>query len=556
MTNLLTAAQMRSLEQAAIDADEVTGLELMERAGQGVVDAILDWRPALAEAAHRAVVLCGPGNNGGDGFVVARLLHQKGWEVEVLLYGRDPTETDALPGDAAENARRWQALGPIRRLVAGALDAAVDRALKQLPGREEPLPSGTRFLQARTYRWPPNPMPSIEGTRYTVFIDAIFGIGQNRALPADLTEIIRLEWSDFCWEWGVSVDLPTGVDADSGVRRGAAPYVSLCVTFQAPKIGHYLGHWMEDCWKLSVVDLGLGDEPGVEAAGPDHLFDLIHYAGRKIGDRNKYQFGHAFVLAGGSGQGGAARLAARAALRVGVGLVTIGAPPDAMVENAARLDAVMLRSVSNAQSLAARLKDERINTICLGPGLGVERARELVAVACGRGRRHRGVVLDADALTAFEEEPEALFELTTKNCVLTPHAGEFKRVFPDLYARLQAPAAEGPIISKVDVTKAAAKRAGCVVLFKGASTVTADPKGRAAISGARYERAAPWLATAGSGDVLAGLITGLMARGLAPFDAAAAGAWLHVECARKFGPGLIAEDLPEMLPAVFADLGL
>ncbi|MGR3717279.1 MAG: NAD(P)H-hydrate dehydratase, partial [Thermohalobaculum sp.] len=269
---------------------------------------------------------------------------------------------------------------------------------------------------------------------------------------------------------------------------------------------------------------------------------------------HKYAHGHALILSGGVGKGGAARLAARGALRVGAGLVTVGPPPAAIIENAAQLDAIMLRPVADADALAEILKDERVGALCLGPGLGVgARTLELVAAALAA---KRGTVLDADALTSFAEDPPKLFALLHETCVLTPHLGEFARLFPDLAAKLSEAPTKGPAYSKVDAAREAAARAGCVVLLKGPDTVIADPQGRAAINSAHYERAAPWLATAGSGDVLAGMITGLLARGIAPMAAAETAAWLHVEAARKFGPGLIAEDLPEMIPAVFREIGL
>ena len=240
-------------------------------------------------------------------------------------------------------------------------------------------------------------------------------------------------------------------------------------------------------------------------------------------------------------------------------MVTVGCPPAALIENAARLDAVMLRPIKDAVGLAEVLSDSRINAVCIGPGLGVDRAAELLAVVLRRVRDDHApyemaVVLDADALTAVSRDP-ALFALLHKNCVLTPHAGEFARLFPDIAAKLDAPATTGPAYSKVDATRDAAKRAGCVVLFKGADTVIADPDGKCSINAAAYDRAAPWLATAGSGDVLAGFITGLLARGFAPMQAAETAAWLHVECARSFGPGLIAEDISEELPKVLRALG-
>lgn len=261
----------------------------------------------------------------------------------------------------------------------------------------------------------------------------------------------------------------------------------------------------------------------------------------------KYTYGHALILSGGPGQGGAARLAARGALRIGAGLVTLGCPLPALAENAARMDTVMLRAVHDGSALARVLDDPRYNALCLGPGMGFERARDLVPVALQSGR---GVVVDADALTAYAADPAALFALAHAQTVLTPHAGEFARLFPDLSPKLPAPP------PKAEAARRAAERAGAVVLYKGPETVIAAPDGRLSVSDARGARAAPWLATAGSGDVLAGFITGLLARGFGAMEAAETAAFLHVEAARAFGPGLIAEDLPEALPGVFRAIGL
>ena len=222
-----------------------------------------------------------------------------------------------------------------------------------------------------------------------------------------------------------------------------------------------------------------------------------------------------------------------------------------MMECATQLTAIMLRRCDDGDALAGLLEDERINVLCLGPGMGVsDRTSDLMDVALASKRR---VVLDADALTvlAGREDP---FAGLHDGCVLTPHGGEFARLFPDISDRLNAPATKGPAYSKVDATRDAAARAGCTVLIKGPDTVIADASGGACINAAVYDRAVPWLATAGSGDVLAGIITGMLARGSSPIDAASSAAWLHVEAARAFGPGLIAEDLPEMLPQVLQAL--
>ena len=514
---LLTAAEMRAIERGAIDAGEVTGLELMERAGQGVVSAMLDRWPELAHAPHRAVVLAGPGNNGGDGFVVARLLAQRGWEVRLCLFG----DMARLPPDAAANAQRWLAHGEI--LPIGAASGAAAGA--------------------------------------DVCVDALFGAGLTRPLSDDLRAELAKVQTTSRPKRIVAIDAPSGLCMDSGRWLGgergpgkpplpAGLRADLTVTFHRPRIGHHLAEGPAACGALSVADIGLTQPAGLARtylAGPPPAAALD-----KSPAAHKYRHGHALVLAGGVAKGGAARLAARAALRIGAGLVTLGPPPAALIENAAQLTAIMLRPVADVAALATLLEDPRFNALCLGPGLGVgERTRALVEAALGAGR---AVVLDADALTSFEDEPGMLFRALNPRCVLTPHMGEFARLFPDLVERLHAPARRGPLYSKVDAAREAAEQAGCVVLLKGPDTVIAAPDGGACINSAHYDRAAPWLATAGAGDVLAGMITGLLARGLAPIDAAMAAAWLHVEAARRFGPGLIAEDLPEMLPEILGVL--
>ncbi|MDQ7070979.1 MAG: NAD(P)H-hydrate dehydratase, partial [Rhodobacterales bacterium] len=354
------------------------------------------------------------------------------------------------------------------------------------------------------------------------------------------------------------------------------PLCRLTVTFDSPKTGHFLADGPESCGKLHVVDIGLekwretksGLVEGSRALRLASLSLVLRdplvmdtrpsMSGvRPVGkcEGHKYSHGHALILSGGPAQTGAARLAARGAIRIGAGVVTLGVPPSAQMECAMHLTAIMIKRIADADALSESLKDQRINALCLGPALGLnERSRALIEVALNS---NAAVVLDADALSLYADDPETLFSLTAESrCVLTPHAGEFARLFPDISAKLNTPATIGPAYSKVDATRDAAKRAGCVVLFKGPDTVIADPTGRCSINSAQYDRAAPWLATAGSGDVLAGFITGLLARGFDPMMASETAAWLHVECARSFGPALIAEDLPEQLPKVFREQGV
>lgn len=517
---------MRAIEQAAIASGEVTGLELMERAGRGVVDAVFDEWPELAAAPFRALVLCGPGNNGGDGFVVGRLLKEWGCEVQVFLYG----DADRLPPDARVNYERWCGLGEV---------------VKALPDHFGPLVAGTGG--------------HLDACRLDLVVDAVFGIGLTRPMVPPLSAIFA--FADLCPGKGraVSIDVPSGLDADSGRRLGEDGnvfFADLTVTFHAAKLGHVLDEGPMCCGKLVVRDIGLSSrprgappEPFEKGTAPVAVAAPLPIA---KGQGHKFTHGHALVLSGPPGRGGAARLAARGALRIGAGLVTVGCPLEALAENAARLDAVMLRAVEDAAALAEVLADRRINALCLGPGLGLARAAEMLPVALASGR---ACVLDADALTALAGDA-GLWAQVHGACVLTPHGGEFARLFPDLAARLAAPATTGPAYSKVDATREAAARAGCTVLYKGADTVIAHARGACSINAAVYDRAAPWLATAGSGDVLAGFIAGLLARGLAPMQAAETAAWLHVDCARSFGPGLIAEDLPEELPKVLRELAV
>ena len=500
-TALLTPAEMTQADALAIQAG-IPGRELMERAGRAVADACLDL---LGGDRRHAVVLCGPGNNGGDGFVAARLLQAAGWQVDLALLG----ERSRLSGDADWAASGWT--GPIR--------APTDVAL----------------------------------AKADLILDALFGAGLSRPLEGQARALVERVNAAGCSV--VAIDIPSGVDGTSGEIRGCAVAAALTVTFFREKPGHWLYPGAAKRGRLVLCDIGIPNsvlddiKPLAERNGPDAWLLQFPWPGN---DGHKYDRGHAVVLSGGASHTGAARLSARAALRVGAGLVTLASPSDAMAANAAHLTAVMLRESDGPDGLAAILEDGRKNVVVLGPGLGVGKATRalveaaLTTEASRSGEKPRAAVLDADALTSFEADSDGLGAMIGKArgpVVITPHAGEFGRLFEGRSEVADAG-------SKLDKARAAARVLGCHVLLKGPDTIVAEPGGRVSIA----DGGSPWLATAGSGDVLSGFIGGLLAQGMPAFEAASAAVWLHAETARRFGPGLIAEDLPDSLPGVLRDL--
>ncbi len=489
MIELLTPDEMAACDRLAI-ASGVPGIALMEKAGRAVADAV-----ARRPLGTRILVVAGPGNNGGDGFVAARVLAERGYPVRLMLLG----DGAALKGDAAEAAKRWN----------GSVEAA---APEQIAG-------------------------------VGVIVDALFGAGLNREIDGEARALI--EAMNASGATIIAVDLPSGINGASGAVMGVAVRASESITFFRRKPGHLLLPGRLHARKVRVADIGIPDsvldevKPRAFANGPG-LWGR-HFPIPQP-DGHKYARGHAVVVSGGISFTGAARLAARGALRAGAGLVTLASPRDALAVNAAASLAVMVRAVDGAEELRGLLTDKRLNTVVLGPGLGVGAAtRDLVLAALEGGR---AAVLDADALTSFEADPAALFAKTAQRpVVLTPHQGEFARLFKSI---MQGAENE----SKVGQARAAARASGAAVLLKGADTVIAAPDGRVAIC----ENAPAWLATAGSGDVLAGMIAGLLAQGMTAFEAACAGAWLHGEAGNEAGPGLISEDLPEALPQVYRRL--
>jgi NAD(P)H-hydrate epimerase len=335
----------------------------------------------------------------------------------------------------------------------------------------------------------------------------------------------------------VAVDVPSGLHGDTGQVMGCAPTADLTVTFFRGKPGHYSLEGLRRCGELRIADIGIPSS--VLATIPPSVWrnePLLWPLRRPTRADHKYARGHLTIL-GGAIATGAARLAALAGRRSGAGLATIVSPQEAMSVYQAAEPGNLVVTAGDHETFARLAADERRNAFLIGPGCGVnDRTRGAVVAALAT---RRSVLLDADAITAFAERPDALFEAISGPVLLTPHEGEFRRLFPDLV----------DVPGKVDRARQAARRSGATVLLKGPDTVIAAPDGRAVIN----VHAPASLATAGAGDVLAGIAGGLMAQGLTPLAAGAAAAWLHGESAYRFGgPGLIAEDLIEALPQALA----
>lgn len=494
---LLPPVQMGEADRLTI-ASGIPGRDLMENAGKHVADAAAEM---VGEGA-RVLVLCGPGNNGGDGFVAARLLKQAGFAVEVALF-RDP---EGLGGDA-----RLAFLD----MISGQSGLA--------PILISEMDLGSRLAAA------------------DLVIDALFGAGLDRELSGPLVKIV----SDInaSGRMVLSVDLPTGINGATGEVMGVAVRAARSVTFFRLKPGHLLYPGRACSGTLVCGDIGIRSDV-LDTVKPDTYLNCPRLWGVSWqppqAEGHKYSRGHAVVFGGPVRSTGAARLSAGAALRAGAGLVSVACPPSALMIYASHLTAVMTRPVGGAEEIEELLSDIRLNAVLIGPGYGVGAGTR---AAVGEILKHEcAVVLDADALTSFEKEPQDLFLLIGERdrpVVMTPHAGEFARLFPDL--------AE---LDKLTAARVAATRSRAVVVLKGADTVIAAPDGRAAINA----NASPWLATAGSGDVLSGIVCACLAQSVPAFEAAAMGVWLHSEAGNEAGAGLTAEDLIPSLKPVIARL--
>lgn len=478
---LLDNRQMAAADAAAMAAG-ISGTELMENAGVAVANAIRErWSP------RAVLVLCGPGNNGGDGFVIARHLAAAGWKVKLASFG----SAEARSADAQYHAGLWKG---------GEVPFSVD-ALSDVD----------------------------------LVVDAMLGAGLTR--PPDGKVATMIEAINSLRVPVCAVDIPTGVDGSTGAAPGVAVKADLTVTFFRKKPGHLLMPGKALCGDIWLADIGIPPsvlpEIGSQCFENAPTFWLHRYPWPSPFD-HKYARGHLLVY-GGACLTGAARLAARGAQRIGAGLVTVAAPARAWPVYAAALTSIMVQPYDDTESAAALLSDPRKNAVVLGPGAGLDESTKALVLAALATQR--AIVIDADGLSAFRDDPKALFDAIDGPCVLTPHEGEFSRLFSMAGDKLRR-------------ARAAAQQSGAVVLLKGSDTVIASPDGRAVINA----NAPATLATGGTGDVLSGLIGGLLAQGMPAFEAACAGCWIHAQAAVCFGHGLIADDLPDMVPKVLHQL--
>lgn len=484
---VLTCGQMSEADKATIDSGRFSGVALMERAGRAVLDVVLGQH---ADAV-RFHVLCGPGNNGGDGYAVARLLAERG--ADVKLYASAPPK----PGtDAALAAGKWH--GKVCGL----------EALSPIAG--------------------------------DCVIDALFGAGFRGEMPDDVRAALIAVRDAGCGV--VAVDLPSGINGDTGLGDGAIQCADT-VTFYRIKPAHLMDSSRQICGRITVADIGVraARDAGIWHNHPDLWLDHLP---RQASSAYKYQRGHVAVFSGPPLATGASRLSAIAAAETGAGAVTLIGSEDALAVHAAHVTSIMLRACNGTDTMSTLRELNKVRAVVLGPGFGaMENAHHLALAILAAG--HSTLVLDADGLTAFAKTPDTLFAAAASAqtaLILTPHEGEFARLFPDI--------AGDETLGKWQKARAAALLSHAVIVLKGPDTVIASPDGRVVIN----THATPALATAGSGDVLAGIIASLTAQGMAPFDAACAGVWVHGEAGFLAGSMATADRLPRIAGEALATL--
>lgn len=486
---LLTPEEARTADTWAMENGK-TGTELMEAAGRAVADTIVEYVGTPLEVGGEVLILCGPGNNGGDGYVVARFLEEWGYPVKVIA----TVDRESLKGDARKMARKW-------------------KGATELIGESK-----------------------VNGA--AVVVDSLFGTGFNKELEGELADlVIEANRAD---AFKVAVDVPSGLNANTGNSIGVCFQADATITFFRKKSGQLVAPGRFYCGgaeHIHVADIGI-PEAALEDIEPLHFSNepalwSQHFPFQGPSS-HKYNRGHMLVLGGKEPTLGASRLASMSGLRVGAGLVTLAAPSESYAIQAGAMDDVMVRRFDSAFGFIGIMSDPKINTVLLGPGAGVgEKTAELVMQATMKGRN---LVLDADALTSLAGRIDVLKDASNCEMVLTPHEGEFARLFPNLDFKAD----------RIKAARDAARLSGCTVVLKGVSTVIASVDGRVSIS----SNAPSWLSVGGTGDILSGMIGGLLAQGMPAFEAASAAVWMHGEAAMKAGRGLIASDLLPLISRV------
>jgi ADP-dependent NAD(P)H-hydrate dehydratase / NAD(P)H-hydrate epimerase len=505
--DLVTAAEMRTLDRLTIERYGTPGHVLMERAGRGATEALLACLPRLRRAGRRAVIVAGKGNNGGDGFVIARLLRRRGVRTEVVLLGR----AAAVGGDAARMLRAYRTgRAPLHEIEDGAHLGVLARAL--------------------------------DGA--DVVVDAIFGTGLDkpvRGLHAEAIELINAS--------GVpvfAVDIPSGLNADTGMPMGTAIQAEATATFGFAKLGQALYPGVRHCGRLAVVDIGIA--AAAIAAHPPSAALLDAAAVARLvparqPDAHKGDCGHVLVIAGSFGKTGAAQLAARAAARVGAGLVTVVAPVSLYSIYAAGVREAMTEALPDDDGRirfdAARLQalSAGKTAVVIGPGVGTHSGAE-ETVRWLLANLDMPIVVDADAITVLARDPAAL-RSSRAQALLTPHPGEMSRLLATDTAAVQA--------DRAGVARRFASEQRCTLVLKGARSVIADAGGRIWVN----PTGNPGMASGGMGDVLSGVLGGLLAQGLSTSEAACLGVYLHGAVADRIAAdgqiGLLASDIADGL---------